>query len=303
MDKTNTNFKSVTAQFTFEPKFYIQPIVFANTDLSAFDGKEAVIDYMSARIQQAQIEGITAIGQNLFWVANATLVNPKAIWGLIEAVDDGTNFAAYAGLTRGSYPDPDPNRSAALGFMWTPSYIWGNHIDWVVLTIEYVDRMIRACSNGFYRPTHIVTTKALKAKLKYLNNTTNFVQPVVSLRSPMEMWTSAGLTAQVWFTEVEFNGLPVIDDPFCPAGMLFVVNLETFSFKVKDQYPGATPLKFASSIIEGSADKNFTAISTWFFKTQNITPADQQGFVTNLIFAWQLVCKQPKYNGYFTNAT
>ena len=304
MDTLNTNSKSVTAQLVFEPKFYDQPIVFSGTDLSTNDSKATVISYMTAKLEQAQIEAITNVGIAMFGPTSTLdpTYSPKAINGIIEAVDAGTNFANYAGLVRANYPDADPSRSAALGFTGTPSYIGGNHLDNITLTVAYLERLYQACSNGMYRPNVIITTKTLQSKIKTFNNTTNFVQPTTTLRSPGEMGSSAGLTTSIGYTDVVFNGMSVIADPHCPEGMVFMLNLDTFDMLVKDDMPDATPIRFASTIVEWSADKNFKDQATGFFRRANVSPIDQYAFISHLFFAGNIVCKQPKYNGYITRA-
>jgi len=296
-DKLNTNTTDTTAQLQFNPTFFTQPIVFANTDLAVSDNKFAVLDYMRVRTVEVQQEMADKLGNSMYG-AN-TLTSDKIMLGLKDLIDDGTNVANYGGQVRSSYLETNVYR------IGTPTQIWGN-LDSAggALTLARLEAMWRAVTSWVYRPNLIITTKNLKYRIQTLSPTTNQFVTVPATGSPdrplFDTSMGRGLVAQAGFTDVYFKGIPVIEDEKCPEGELYMLNTDTFELALFTTLPDSTPIMMASAPIEGQYDKNFNLKDTGFHRSPTLMPYDQYGAITHLFFAGQMYCIQPKYNGFFT---
>lgn len=297
-DKLNINTTDTTKQLAFNPSYFSQPVVFSWTDLSVASNKQTVIDYMVTRFAEVTQEIADVIWTSMYW---ANYANDKIMLWLKDLIDDGSTVATYGWLNRADFLETNAYR------IWIPSQIgWNKDTSWWALTLARLEAMWRAVTSWRYRPDLIMTTKNLKYKIQTLSPTTNqyVTVPTSWVNRPLYETTLRGwLVAQAWFTDVYFKWIPVIEDEKCPEWELYMLSLETFELRVFDTLPDTTPIKVTKWVIEWQYDKNFDMVSTWFHRSPTLQPYDQYATVTHIFFAWQMICKQPKYNWYFVNLT
>jgi len=294
-DKLNTNTTDTTQQMYFEPKFFDQPVVFANTDIAVSTNKFAVIDYLITRFEEATQEMADKIGNAMYWIGTPDW---KTMQGLKACVDDWSTVAIYGNKNRLAYIETNPYRLGS----W--SLIWGNvdSAGWS-LTLARMEAMWNAVTSWKYQPDIIITTKALRLKLQSLLPTVNTYNVTPTNGNSMNILDRAKgnqLVAQLSFTDVYFKWVPVVVDEKCPEGELYMVNLDTFELGVLPTMPDATPITIKSAILEGQYDENFELKDTWFHRAPTLMPYDQYGTITHIYFGGEMWSKNPKYNGYFT---
>ncbi len=88
-----------TAQMTWFPTGYAQPVGISIVERSINATPSGVVDLYKSSYQYAQNSMITALGQIFYGFGNGNDFD-----GLGVIVDDGTSTSSYAGLTRSAYP-------------------------------------------------------------------------------------------------------------------------------------------------------------------------------------------------------
>lgn len=291
-DLLNTNYVDTTVKMSFVPRNVTQPIVFADTDLASADGEEAVISLMEYKVDEATQELADLIGDMVY--SDGTGNSNKDLEGLEAAIKTS---GTYGGLDYSTYTtlQSTVDSSTALS----------------ALTLTKLDDMYRAISSGNNVPTHIFTTKTIFQKLKGLA-----VLGTVGLASPFveKGPTGAGnliptarpaLTANVGYTELYYNGMPIIADEKCPTGKLYMINIKTWDL-ITQSMPaseGYTDIMVQNGgVITGQYDLN-TEQFVGFSRSKAIRSQNQLGVVSHLVFRGDLVCFNPKRNGKFTSLT
>ena len=280
----------------FNPSFFSAPVSFFNTDLAVLGNKLEIINYVTNRVEK-MLQYVADSIWNALYSANS-ISNDKIILGLKDLIDDGATVPTFGWLSRLDYIETWVVR------IWSGSMLGWNvdRAGWTI-TQARLEAMYRACSSGLYKPTLIVTTKELRyaiAKLSTNNNTQMVSYAGSTANTQMSSMTGPALLAEAGTpTDVYFKGIPVYEDEKCTTWEIFFLNLDTFDMYVIDSLPDSTPIMVASSTIEWQVDKNME-VSTWFHRSLEITPLNQYAKVSHLYFSGQLVCTNPKYNGYFT---
>lgn len=283
LDRFNTNKVDTTQKLTFEPRFYEQPIIFSGDELSVSKTDEAVIDLQIQKGEEAAQEMADGIGTALYW--DGTGNNNKDFLGLIAGCDDGSNVATYGGLSRATYTTIKGNYDGST----------------TTITLDAIDSLMRSCNSGNDKVNVILTTEAIYHFVEKL------MQPVTqNVNIPYDttgMFKSPkqGLVAQAGYTSLFYKGVPIYADEKCPANHMFLLNTRTWEFATLDLYD-MDPVMLKSTVIEGQYDIN-TEKSYGFFISKMLRPLDQYGLVSHLMLGGNLMCKNPKRNGYFDAIT
>lgn len=291
-DLLNTNYVNKNNKLTFLPKNVTIPVVLADTDIASSQGTQAVIDFTIEQTEEAAQELAEFLGWLLYL--------------------DGTTYSGKA---------PDWFRSA-IKTSWT--YGWLDYGTYTTLqatvnsttalaslTITLLDDMYRAISSGNNVPTHIITTKTIFQKIKTLLTITNFASSgqlgstmgeALVWAGSLIPWARPGLYGNFWFTELFYNGMPIIADEQCPAGYLFMLNINTWDLLVQEMpsSQGYTPIMIQSNVITGQYDINVEKKFNGFSRSPAVRAINQLGTVAHIVFRWNLVCNNPKRNGMFS---
>jgi hypothetical protein len=152
--------------------------------------------------------------------------------------------------------------------------------------------MYAAISSGNNVPTHIFTTKAIFAKLKTLLAVSTvaignqFVSPGQVGAGQILPGARAGLTGNFGYTELYYNGMPIIADEKAPAGSLYMININTWDLLVQAMpaSEGYTEIGFNPSVITGQYDLNTETKFVGFSKSKAVRPINQLGSVAHIVF-------------------
>jgi hypothetical protein len=173
------------------------PVTVSGLDLIRADSPEAVVNLLRLQFEQAQMQLADQLG-NSVWTDAST--NQKNIDGLKGAIDDGTVAATYAGITRSS------------------NAFWKSQIDssTTTLTLASMQTMFGNCQAGGRTPTVLFATQANYNRYWALN-TSGQAFPVQPAGHDAQL-------AQSGFSNLVFNGVPILVDSYVPANHIFFCN-------------------------------------------------------------------------------
>lgn len=287
-DLLNTNYVDTTVKLTFVPRNVSHPIVFADTDLASAFGPEAVISLVEFKSEEASQELADLIGTMIY--GDGTGNSSKDLNGLNAAIKTS---GTYGGLDYSTYTVLQSTVDSSTNLAG--------------LTLTKLDDMYRAITSGNNVPTHIFTTKTIFQKLKTLATlgTVGLGSPYIE-KGPVgagNMIPTArpALTANLGYTELYYNGMPIIADEKCPTGYLFMININTWDLltQAMPASEGYTEIMVNSGVITGQYDLN-TMEFVGFSKSKAVRAINQLGTVSHIVFRGDLVCFNPKRNGKFT---
>ena len=124
--------------------------------------------------------------------------------GILNAIDDGTTYATYGGITRTSSANT-----------W-----WNANVDATggAVTLDVINTMIGSCTIGEKKPDLILTTQTL------FNKVWSRVQPQQRFMAPSGKNADF---ASVGFSGIEFNGhAAMMVDNHIPSGYMFFLNTD-----------------------------------------------------------------------------
>lgn len=180
----------------FDWKQAYVPVSVDGLTLIRADSPEAIVNFLSFYFEQAQTELSEILGAGMWSTANAV----KSVDSIPTAVDNGTLAATYGGLARGS----NPFWSANISNITPP------------LALATMQTMFGTCTEGGRHPTIIVTTQAVY-NLYWALSTGGQAFPVQPGGHDEQL-------AQNGFTNLVFNGVPIVVDSHVPASQMFYLN-------------------------------------------------------------------------------
>lgn len=284
LDRFNTNQVNTTQKMVFSPRSYAQPIVLPWDELSLSKTKDSVRSLQVQKWDEASQEMAEDIATLLY--GDGTGNSNKDFLGLIAGADDGTNVATYGGLARSTF-------TTIKGTVDTTT---------TTITFTALDAMLRATNSGNQKVDLILTTEAIYDFIAALFTSTNNQRDARDSTNSLIKTAVSGLAGEAGFTSLFYKGVPIIADESCTADHIFCLNLKTWEFATVDNLVGTTPIKIKSNEIEGQYDTNVER--TFGF---HITPMqksiDQYGFMSEILLMGNLICKNPRRNGYFDSIT
>jgi hypothetical protein len=178
----------------FEWKQCKASIVINGTDELKNSGDAQVVNMLKAEVQMAEKSLSDQLGTGLFNAGNTT----NAIIGLRAMV---LNSGTYGIISR------------------TSNSWWNAQIDstTTALSLAKAQALYGDCSVDSDRPTVIVTTQ-------------NTYDDFYALIQPQQRFGDEE-TVKAGFTNILWNGLPIIVDSHCPSGYLFMLNEKYISLK------------------------------------------------------------------------
>lgn len=288
-DLLNTNYVDTTVKLSFVPKNVDQPVVFADTDIAAAQGEEAIIELVAYKVEESTQELADQLGDMIY--SDGTGNSGKDLDGFQSAIKTS---GSYGGLDYSTYTTLQATVDSSTNL--------------AALDLSKLDAMYAAITSGNNVPTHIFTTKAIFAKLKTLLSvgTVGIGNPIVTTgqagAGQMLPGSRQALVGNFGYTELYYNGIPVIADEKCPAGHLYMININTWDLLVQSMpaSEGYSEIAFNPSVITGQYDLNTEKKFVGFSRSKAVRPVNQLGSVAHIVFRGNLVCNNPKRNGRFT---
>lgn len=198
-------------------KQLFSPVSVSGLDLIRADSPEAIVNFLSAYFENAQMDIADKAGSGLM---SDGVTNTKAIDGIKGAVDDGTVMATYGGLLRSANT-------------W-----WKSQIDATAysggspITLKNMQTLFMNCTEGGRHPTIGVTVPAVYNiywNLAQSNQNQQALQP----------GGQDEILAQNGFTNLLFNNVPLVVDSHVPTtspgNHLFWLNEDYFTLYVNSK--------------------------------------------------------------------
>jgi|GEM_PF-2036363 len=185
----------------------------AGSEIRQNSGQAQVINLLAAKTKNAEKTLARNISYQLFARGDASDPSgygrgAKGIIGLAAAVDDGTNVATYAGISRTDYT------------WWkSASYtIPASGFDASAFNEKFLEHIIGLVADGQDQPDVIILPQHA-----YDDLYRNLVD---------KMRFSPGPLAKAGFQEIQVCGIPVTVDPHCPTDKGYVLNLDYLKFVI-----------------------------------------------------------------------
>ena len=181
----------------FDWKQAYTPVSVDGLTLIRTDSPEAIVNFLGFQFEQAQTNLADIIGSGVW---SDVVSNNKSVDGLKGAIDDGTVASTYGGLLRSS------------------NTFWKSQVDSTTTTtsLSSMQSLFGNCTEGARHPTIIATTQAIYNFYWALNT--------AGQTFPTQPGGTDEVLAQSGFTNLLFNGIPVVVDSWVPANHMFFVN-------------------------------------------------------------------------------
>lgn len=274
-DTFNRSAVNVTQSLEVDPKNYYQSVTLPLDEVSYNETEGEVVNLIKFQMQSAAEDMADDIG-TLFY-GDGTGNSGKDFMGLEGIVDDGTNVATYFGLSRATYPTLQSTVDSSSN----------------ILSLAKLGSLYDAISDGTQAPTHIFTTPAIFSLYEQLNQQNLKIQTAPMLYKD-------GLKGSNGFTALDYRGVPVLKDRHCPAGKLYMVNMDDINFYA-GKFKGFTPISMDKKVIEGNDYSDFPFMGFgWSGWKESYNQAAIAG---EFILSGQLFSKNPKRHGKLTGIT
>lgn len=221
-------------------------IVFNGYEVASSRGKNAIFDMAEVAMQDAEDTMFDKMATQIF--SDGTGNGGKDILGLEAAIDDGTGVAIYGGIDRTTNTWWKAQQLSAAGTLSMSE-----------LTEKYVQ-----CSRGGMQNSPDFMVAGFTAW--------NAVNTLCRNRFQEHSMTSnAGkMFANLGFPFINFMGVPVVYDEYCPTGTLYMINSETLQL-------------WSDPVIN-------------FKPTEMVKPANMDAKIGQILWSGELVCTEPRAN-------
>jgi hypothetical protein len=196
---TTANDQITSAEFT-RASIYAN-ITIAHTDELQNGGDSQIIDFVKSKVQAAEMTLADSMGTAMFNAGTDT----KAIVGLRLAVDSAGTYGGISRTTSTWHAAQEDSTSTTL-------------------SMSLMQGIFGDCTVGNDKPTVIVTTQDL-------------YDIYMGMLTPMQRFQDED-TAKGGFTNIMFNGVPVVVDSHCTAAHMFFLNEKYFTlfYNTKDNF-------------------------------------------------------------------
>ena len=203
LDGFNVARRRVVMPAYFDWKQYYVDITLSGLDNLQNSGAAKVIDLTNTLMDVASTSGPDYIGDDIYLDGSGN--SSKAISGLRLALDDGSTYTTYGGITRAS--------GAAAG---TESFAVSGQVDTTGGTFTYglMNQRFQDSVIGREKPDLIVTTQSI------WNLWWDRAQPSQRFNAGDER----NNMASIGFDSLVFNGADVVVDSNVPSGQVFMLN-------------------------------------------------------------------------------
>lgn len=230
----------------FRRKQYYASIVYNGYETASSRGKNAIIDMVDLAMTDAEKAMFNNMATDLFSAGTGN--GGKALLGLDAAIDDGTNTAVYAGIDRTTNTWWKSQYNGAVGALTDAT-----------LTNYYVLASRGGMQNS---PDFMV------AGITAWNAVNKVVSAKYQTHSPVN--NAGKMFANLGFPFINFMGVPVVYDEYCPADVLYMLNSETIQL-------------WSDPVIN-------------FKPTELVKPANMDAKIGQILWTGELVCTEPRAN-------
>jgi hypothetical protein len=195
----------------FNLKVLLTPIPFLGLE-AAVQIDHAIVPLIEARMNDATNNGMDVLAQAVF----NNFTTTGQIIGLPGAIDDGTNLVTYGNINRTANPWWQSKHYAMGSVAPTRSRVFQN----IVGTNKY----------GAEMPTMGIMGPGTWTSLaqEFIGIESYQIQPGHGFDSDADRPRSA-------FRALDVGGVPVYQDPYCPEGILYLINTNYINLYVHDQ--------------------------------------------------------------------
>lgn len=286
----DTSIDYQTAQMTWFPTGYAQPVGISVVERSINATPSGVVDLYKSSYQYAQNSMVTALGQIFYGFGSGNDFD-----GLGVIVDDGTSTSSYAGLTRATYPTINANVDAASGGVLSldvlaaaddGATISGNESETPNVLLS--NQTVWSLYESLLAPT--VSARYDGQGGSFVDGSTAVNQSVSQSNS---LWLKGGATS------VSFRGKPFVRDQKATSGQIFGINENWFKFKSL-KLQGLDLVATQEDVTAGAYSSY--KVSAFQFR-EPIAPVNQLAEVGIFVMYGQLVCLNPNRNFKVTGIT
>lgn len=296
LDLLAKNYKDTTKKMAFNHASYANTIAVSNMDLNMAKTPENVIDLATYKVEEGTQEMADYMGLRLYWYSGTSasptiLSSSKEFIWLAHWASKAALVANYWGLARSSVTTID-----SWWYDATSYTTW-----WTKFSLDKLDEAIRSCESGNYMVDYIITTKDVFHIIeKLLPAQQAFYTPWVQAYMHTWVWWATPLEMNYWYRTLIYKGIKIVHDEKCPANRLFLISKKTWELALFQSMEDSSPIKVNSSIIEWQYDKNLEK-PVMFHATPWQNSQDQYGKFMRIMMAWNLYCKNPRFNWMFND--
>ncbi len=222
----------------FDLKFADVPVSIDGASLIRANSPEAVANLIGQQFAQAEDEMKDILGFGMW----SNLANAKVIDGIQGAVDNGSVATTYGGLSRSA------------------NTFWNAQVQTATAPISFtqLQTLFGNCTSGGRRPTIIVTTQQVYNLIWALSTGVNSTSGVPGQAFPVDAGGTDMQLAQAGFSNILFNGVPILVDSHCPPGQMFMLCEEYMYLYVNTQRDF-----YLRDFIQPVNQDAFTALVLW----------------------------------------
>ena len=291
LEEFSTEKEDNYAVMKFNPTGREQPVVLSGIEMSVGEAGAQNSDTLLASELEANAHDMAEAIAGKFFTAQTG----KEFLSLLDGAGDSTIASSYGGLSRSTYSGLDGNYTNSIGN----------------ITLARLRTQLNACTHGGKSPDLMLTGKAIWGYIEALMNATLQTTLLQSNLRGYDQFLSTGaigaagakLVGQAGFNALMFAGVPIVADEKCTSDLLFTLRKETWGFYgVKPSAKlGYTPISFTSGESDGVMVDAPKSLGFGFsgFKM----PINQFGEVGHLVLLGNLVCENPRLNGFLDGIT
>lgn len=210
-DTFSTTQVSTRVLATYSPKQLYWTVGASGIQVGVNQGPKKILDLLSVEMQSCADDMASTFGTGLY--SDGTGTSNKQLTGLQAAVNDGTDVATYAGLSRSTYT----------------TWVSYEDDDAEAISLADLGAAINGATIGSDHPTLIVTTEAIWTTIEGLAmGTVTMNQPTPGLSRQYGALTRDGVRtgqgADVGYTALFMRGIPIVADEKCTSGRIYLLN-------------------------------------------------------------------------------
>jgi hypothetical protein len=277
LQQLSSAFTDTRVLLKYNPAFVEANVTIVGTDALANNTARKVLDLVQVEMSSRAQDLADFVGSSFYQGGAGTAMN-----GLLNLVDDGTNYANIGGLSRTTYPTLAGTLTATSG----------------TLSLNKMRTMWYAVGDVAVFPTRIYCDATSWASFELLLQPQERIMKTVNLNSNFKGYTG--------FDSLEYAGMKVTFDRKCTAGSMYFLNEDYLNFyALPSSDPvsgrGGKPVSVASKLIDGNMYNQVGNLG--FFWTGFIPLSNAYGFNSFIILAGNLITDNPRRHGLLSGIT
>jgi len=205
----NISYVQTDTALTVVPKYYYVNITLFGTDNVLARGPDAAMNYVESKMVNASGKMAKLLGTDVFLDGTGVLSSPIQLDGMVQALDNGSLYAAYGGITRTDLGTaPGDNNAGINGYV----------LNLPTFTMKGMETAYGSAWFGNENVDLIVTTQAIWNIIwtKILPN--------------QRFMEESNDIAKIGFQSMRWMGASICVDQYCPANYIFGLNTKYIQF-------------------------------------------------------------------------